>query len=305
MRILVTGGAGFIGSHLVDLLQREGHEVVVVDDFSTGSERNLEAFEGRIIRGSILDAECMARAFEGVELVFHLAGYVSAPGSMAEPRRCAELNVGGLLTALEAARDGGCGRVVFASSAAVYGNGPEMPKVEGLSPTPESPYALTKLDGERYLRMLGPMWGFATTAVRFFNVFGPRQNIATGYAAAVPNFCSLAARGKEIRIYGDGEQTRDFVYVEDLVSALHHLACTGVHSGIYNVGYGESLTINSLAKSIIEMSGSSSKITYDVERPGDVRHSLADVARLRATGWKATVGMQDGLMRTIGFHANS
>ena len=217
----------------------------------------------------------------------------------------AELNVGGLLTALEAARNGGCGRVVFASSAAVYGNGPEMPKVEGLSPTPESPYALTKLDGERYLRMLGPLWGFATTAVRFFNVFGPRQNIATGYAAAVPNFCSLAARGKEIRIYGDGEQTRDFVYVEDLVSALHHLACTGVHSGIYNVGYGESLTINSLAKSIIEMSGSSSRITYDVERPGDVRHSLADVALLRATGWKATVGMQDGLMRTIGFHANS
>jgi len=305
MKILVTGGAGFIGSHLVSILQATGREVVVVDDFSSGSRDNLREFTGEIVEGSILDTDCLERAMQGVEQVYHLAAFTSAAGSVEDPILCSELNVRGFLTVLTAARSAKCKRIVFASSAAVYGNGPASPKVEDLEPSPESPYALTKLDGERYLQILGPLWGMETVAVRFFNVFGPRQSVDSGYAAAVPNFCVRALKGEDIEIYGDGEQTRDFVYVEDLVSALCHLGDDSSYAGVFNVGYGESLGINALAKLVVEISGSESRIVHLDERLGDVRDSLADVQRLQATNWVPGVGFKEGLARTVAYYASS
>lgn len=301
VKILVTGGAGFIGSHLVSQLQESGHEVVVLDDLSSGSRENLPGFTGEIVEGSILDPSCLQAVMEGVDLVYHLAAYTSAAGSIEEPLKCAKLNVEGLLMVMTAADAAGCRRMVYASSAAVYGNNPITPKVEDLEPCPESPYALTKLDGERYLRMLGGRWGMETTAVRFFNVFGPRQNLDSGYAAAIPNFCDRAFRGKDLQVFGDGEQTRDFIYVDDLVSALSHLG-EGSHAGVFNVGTGEIISINALADQIVESSGSPSRITHLDERPGDVRHSRADLARLEATGWKPEVGFRKGLARTVEFY---
>ena len=301
MKILVTGGAGFIGSHLIQRLQEVGHSVVVVDDFSTGFRENLSGFSGRVVEGSILDPECMASVLEDVELVYHLAAFTSAPGSMAEPLRCADLNVAGLLTMLLAAGSAGCKRIIFASSAAVYGNGPELPKLETLPPSPESPYALTKLDGEYYLQLLGASMGIKTASIRFFNVFGPRQDVDSGYAAAVPNFCHRAWSGGNIEIYGDGGQTRDFIYVEDLVGALCHVGESSECDGVYNAGYGVSMEIQTLAEKIIDFTGSSSQIVNQDERPGDVRHSLANVDRLKATGWSPLIGFEEGLSRTVGY----
>lgn len=297
MRILVTGGAGFIGSHVVEHFHRD-HEVTVLDDLRTGHLRNLEGLRHRMVTGSILDERALADASRGVDVVFHLAAMVSVPESVSRPDECAALNVTGTARVLSAARKEGASKVVLASSAAVYGDNPTVPKVETMTPEPKSPYAATKLEGERLMDAAVDAT-LSTASLRFFNVFGPRQDPGSAYAAAVPIFIRKALRGEAITVFGDGGQTRDFVYVKDIVGALVHVASDPRVTGTYNVGYGASMTISDLAREILRLTGSSSSLTHLPVRPGDVRHSLASADKLRATGWRPAHALSEGLVRTV------
>lgn len=299
MKILVTGGAGFIGSHIVEHYQGKAAEIRVLDNFRTGHAHNLDGLECTFIEGSITDPEVVRTAVDGVDLVFHLAALVSVPESMEHPADCVDINVTGLLNVLEAASASGVRKLVFASSAAVYGDNPEVPKRETMLPEPRSPYAITKLDGEYYLDLFQREGRLETTAIRFFNVFGPRQDPKGAYAAAVPIFIEKAIKDETITIFGDGGQTRDFIYVKDIVGALVFAAETEGVSGVYNAGYGGQMTIADLAGGIIEAVGSSSEIVHAAERPGDVRHSRADVGQLREAGWNPGSSLRDGLRETI------
>jgi UDP-glucose 4-epimerase len=218
MRVLITGGAGFIGSHLVEHFHTD-HEVVVVDNLRSGYRENLEGFRHDFHQVSITEQDSLIALFEGVDLVFHMAAMVSVPESLEDPYECVRINTMGTLNVLEAARRNGVKGVVFATSAAVYGDNPAVPKVENMLPEPKSPYAVTKLDGEHFMRIYGSQWGLKTASLRFFNVFGPRQDPASQYAAAIPIFVHRALRGQDIVIYGDGSAVRDFVFVKDVVSA--------------------------------------------------------------------------------------
>ena len=257
MRILVTGGAGFIGSSLVEYYQNRA-EIVVLDNLRSGHRSNLEALEHRFIEGCVTDAVVVQEAIEGVDLVFHLAAMVSVPESMKDPETCVNINIQGLLNILTAARDAKVRKLVLAGSSAVYGDNPVVPKTEDMPPAPKSPYAITKLDGEFYSEMFRREMGLETASLRFFNVFGPGQDPNSPYAAAVPIFMRRALAGEPITIYGNGEQTRDFVYVKDVVAALAHVAGSPGLQGTYNVGYGEGMTINHLAARIVDLVGSSS-----------------------------------------------
>jgi UDP-glucose 4-epimerase len=298
MKVLVTGGAGFIGSHLVEHFQGKA-EVRVLDNLRSGYRRNLDGFDVEFIEGSILDADAVKRAVEGVDYVFHLAALISVPESMAKPRECVDLNVTGLLNVLEAAADAGARKLVLASSAAIYGNNPTVPKVETMLPEPKSPYAITKLDGEYYNAMFTTEGRLETASMRFFNVFGPRQDPNSAYAAAVPIFIRKALAGEPLTIYGDGGQTRDFIYVKDIVAALVFAATTPGITGTFNVGYGASTTINDIARTIIAEAGSDSEIRYEAERAGDVRHSLASVERLSEAGFRPVSNLREGLAATL------
>ena len=301
MKILVTGGAGFIGSHIVELYQNRAEEIRVLDNLRTGYRRNLDGLRHTWIEGSITDRGLVREAVEGVDLVFHLAALVSVPESMAKPLECVEINVNGLLNVLEAASDAGVRKLVFASSAAVYGDNPVVPKVETMVPEPKSPYAITKLDGEYYLSMFQSAGRLETAAIRFFNVFGPRQDPKGAYAAAVPICIEKALRGEDLTIFGDGGQTRDFIYVKDIAGALAFAVETPGVTGVFNAGYGGAMTIDDLAKGLIEAAGSASKIVHGPERAGDVRHSRASADKLRAAGWLPQHDLQEGLARTLEF----
>lgn len=297
MRILVTGGAGFIGSHVVERFHRD-HDVTVLDDLRSGHLRNLEGLRHRLVRGSILDEAALADAAAGADLVFHLAAMVSVPESVAQPEACEALNVTGTARVLAAARKARAAKVVLASSAAIYGDNPTVPKLETMEPEPRSPYAATKLAGERLLAEAADR-SLSTTSLRFFNVFGPRQDPASAYAAAVPIFIRKALSGEPITVFGDGGQTRDFVYVKDVVSALAHVASRPDVLGSFNVGYGSSVSISDLAVEILRLTGSSSQVRHLPVRAGDVRHSLASAEKLRATGWKPDHSLAEGLVRTV------
>jgi UDP-glucose 4-epimerase len=246
-----------------------------------------------------MDTDAVKRAVEGVDYVFHLAALISVPESMAKPRECVDLNVTGLLNVLEAAADAGARKLVLASSAAIYGNNPTVPKVETMLPEPKSPYAVTKLDGEYYNAMFTTEGRLETASMRFFNVFGPRQDPNSAYAAAVPIFIRKALAGEPLTIYGDGGQTRDFIYVKDIVAALVFAATTPGITGTFNVGYGASTTINDIARTIIAEAGSDSEIRYEAERAGDVRHSLASVERLSEAGFRPVSNLREGLAATL------
>jgi len=234
-----------------------------------------------------------------VDMVFHLAALVSVPESMLQPAECVRINTQGTLNVLEAARRGGVKALVFASSAAVYGDNPVVPKVETMLPEPKSPYAVTKLDGEYYLRIFAGQWGLKAAALRFFNVFGPRQDPGSQYAAAVPIFIRRALRGEDLVIYGDGSQVRDFIYVKDVVAAC---LLAAEHGGeVRNVARGEHITILQLARLILELTGSNSKIVYAEPRPGDVHTSYADTARIRELGFTPSADLQGNLLATIRF----
>lgn len=301
MRVLITGGAGFIGSHLAAHWQGRA-QVRILDNFRTGHRANLAGLEVELIEGSILDREAVRAAMRDVDLVFHLAALVSVPESMRQPHECVALNVTGLLHVLEAAAAAGVRKLCFSSSAAVYGDNPAVPKHEAMRPEPRSPYAVTKLDGEFYCRQYAEAGRLETVALRFFNVFGPRQDVANGYAAAVPIFMRQALAGEPLTIFGDGGQTRDFIHVRDVAAANVFVATTPGLTGVFNVGYGGQTSVLDLARRIVRLAGSRSEIRHAPERPGDVRHSRAGIEALRAAGFQPVGSLDAGLAETLDFY---
>ena len=297
-RILITGGAGFIGSHLTRHFAEQA-EVTVLDNLRSGYARNLDGVRCRFLQGSILDDVALKQAIAGAEEVYHLAAMISVPESIAKPAECAKLNTEGTQRVLDAALNAGVRKVVLASSAAIYGDNPTVPKLESMTPEPKSPYAETKLAGEKLLAQYTRAHGLGTTSLRFFNVFGPQQDPRSAYAAAVPIFIAKALRDEPIGIHGDGGQTRDFIHVADIVGALAYAGDSKDMSGTYNVGYGQSQSILALAQEIIRLTGSKSTIEHLPSRAGDVRHSLASTARLLSAGWKPQSTVSLGLAETI------
>ncbi len=307
-KALVTGGAGFIGGHIVRTLLEAGTEVVVLDNFRTGSPANLASLPApgvRLVRGCITDRDAVRDAVAGCDAVFHLAALVSVPESMERIHECVTLNVTGLLTVLEEAAAAGARKLVFSSSAAVYGDDPETPKRETMRPQPKSPYAITKLDGEYYCDLFTATGRIETACLRYFNVFGPRQNPRSAYAAAVPIFIRRALSGEPLAIHGDGGQTRDFVYVRDVVAANLFAASTPGFTGVFNVGYGGSVTILDLAKRIIAATGGKSPIVHEPPRAGDVRHSRAANEKLLAAGWRPSHDLDRGLAETLAWYRDN
>lgn len=304
MRVLVTGGAGFIGSHIVEYLQHKA-EVRVLDNLRSGFKHNLDGFRCELIQASVLDREAVRRALQGIEYVFHLAAMISVPESMQKPVECNELNTTGTLVVLEEAARAKVKKLVFSSSAAIYGDNPVTPKIETMLPEPKSPYAITKLDGEFYSGMFAREGRLATACLRYFNVFGPRQNPNSQYAAAVPIFVDRAIKHEPITIFGDGEQTRDFVYIKDVVAANVFLATQPSACGVFNVACGQGVTINELAKTICHLTGSHSAIKYAAARPGDVKHSLASIEKLLSAGFIPTSNFNAGLKDTIEFFSQT
>lgn len=304
MRYLVTGGAGFIGSHLVEALVELGEQVVVLDDFSTGKRANLAGLADRvdIIEGSVTDAAACARAVAGCDFVLHQAAVPSVQRSIAEPHTTHEVNVTGTLNILCAARDAAAKRVVFAGSSSVYGNTPEVHKREGLPTMPESPYAASKAAAEEYCRAFFTSYGLETVVLRYFNIFGPRQDPASQYAAVVPLFITAAIQGMAPTIYGDGEQTRDFTHVQNAVSA-NLLACRAprrVAGRVFNVGCGERYSVNHLWARIRLLTETTVEPSYSPRRTGDVQHSLASLDNSRQElGYAPLVSLEQGLEQTI------
>jgi UDP-glucose 4-epimerase len=297
----VTGGAGFIGSHIVECFKGWA-EVRVLDNLRSGFEHNLRGIEHQFIKGSILDRAAVRDAMQGADYVFHLAAMISVPESMAKPIECNEINTRGTLTVLEEAASAKVKKLVFSSSAAIYGDNPTVPKVETMVPEPKSPYAVTKLDGEYYCKMFTREGRLQTACLRYFNVFGPRQDPGSQYAAAVPIFIHRAISNQPITIFGDGEQTRDFIYVKDIAAANLFFALQSPATGVFNVAYGRRLSINALASAICRLAGSRSEIKHAVERPGDVKHSVAAIDQLLEVGFKpATDNFEAGLSVTVEF----
>lgn len=301
MKILITGGSGFIGSHIVELYQDKAEEIRVLDNLRTGYRHNLDGLRHTFIEGSITDRELVKKAVQGVDYIFHLAALVSVPESMAKPGECVDINVHGLLNVLEEAAAAGVKKLVFASSAAIYGDNLTVPKVETMIPEPKSPYAITKLDGEYYLGMFQNEGRLETAAIRFFNVFGPRQDPKGAYAAAVPIFIEKAVNSEDITVFGDGGQTRDFIYVKDIAGALAFAVETPGVTGVFNAGYGGQITIEDLANGLVSAADSASKILHAPERAGDVRHSRASADKLRAAGWVPRHTLEEGLGVTLEF----
>ena len=299
-KVLVTGGAGFIGSHIVEELQGKA-EVVVLDSLRTGYKKNLDGFDCEFIEGDIRDRAVVKRAMRGVDHVFHLAALVSVPESMEKINECIEINAQGFVNVLEEAQAVGVEKLCFSTSAAIYGDNPVVPKVETMFPEPKSPYAVTKLDGEYYGALFTRERGLPCACLRYFNVFGPRQDPKGAYAAAVPIFITKALAGEDVTIYGDGEQTRDFVFVKDVVAANLYFAQNDA-TGVFNVARGGRITINDLAETIVRLTNSKSKIVHLPDRAGDVKHSMACVDKAAQAGYRAGHTFDEGLAATIEFY---
>ena len=300
---LVTGGAGFIGGHLAERLLAEGWSVRVLDDFSSGRESNLAGCGGRVdlVRGDVRDPDTLARALDGVEVIFHHAAVASVPRSVAEPLRTNSVNIGGTLMVLETARAAGVRRVVYAASSSVYGDDRTQPKLESMQAAPLSPYALQKFAGEEYCRLYHAFYGLETVCLRYFNVYGPRQDPESEYAAVIPRFATAALSGTPAEIYGDGEQTRDFVFVGDAVEANLLAADAKAASGqVMNIASGRRTSLNQLWEEICDLVGVTLEARYAAPRPGDVRDSLASVERAgELLGYEPSVDLREGLRQTI------
>jgi len=300
---VVTGGAGFIGSHIVCRLVRDGHPVRVVDNLATGHRENLEEVEGRIefFEGDVCDARLLQRVSSGAEAVFHQAALASVPRSVEDPLSTNRANVEGTLQTLEAARRCGVRRVVFASSSSVYGDAPALPKREDMPPEPKSPYAVSKLAGELYCQAYAKLFGIQAVSLRYFNVFGPRQDPNSQYAAVVPLFIKSLLEGSRPTVYGDGQQSRDFTYVDNVVEAnLLAARVGGASSMVMNIGCGSRCTLNELLRLLSEIVGVAAEPIYAPSRPGDVLHSEADISRAREVlGYEPRTELKEGLRRTV------
>ena len=302
-RALVTGGAGFIGSNLVRALLDHGDRVRVLDNFATGNRANLADIvaEIEIVEGDLRSYERVHTAVRGTDIVFHQGALGSVPRSVQDPLTTTAVNVEGTLNVLLAARDEGVGRVVAASSSSVYGDGGTFPRVETQAPNPISPYAVAKLAAERFCVSFARVYGLETVALRYFNVFGPRQDPTSQYAAVVPLFVRAIQEGRPVTIYGDGEQSRDFTYVANVVEAnLMAAEAEGAVGTVLNIAAGGSETVNTLADTIGRLLDLPVERSYAPQRPGDVNQSWADIQRARETiGFEPRVGFEDGLRRTI------
>jgi len=302
-RYLVTGGAGFIGSHIAEELVERGHEVRIVDNFLTGKRENIASFLDKIelIEGDIRDFSLCKRASDGVDFVLHQAALPSVPRSIEDPLMTNEINIKGTLNLLLASRDAGVKKFVFASSSSVYGDDQRLPKKEGEEGAPLSPYAISKLVGEMYCRVFSQIYSLSTVCLRYFNIFGPRQDPYSQYSAVIPNFINKMVKGESPTIFGDGEQSRDFTYVANVVEA-NKLAVEAkdVSGEILNIACGERTTVNSLVIEINQILKKDIKAIYDKLRPGDVMHSYADISEAEnVLKYKPLVSFTEGLKRTI------
>jgi UDP-glucose 4-epimerase len=301
-KAVVTGGAGFIGSHLSEELVRRDYSVTVIDNLSSGKINNIELLLSSkkitFIQDSITNFATLSKSFLDSDFVFHLAALGSVPQSVEKPEMYHETNINGIFNVLLAARDNKVKKVVYTSSAAVYGDDPELPKREDMIPSTISPYAVTKLTGEYYCHAFHAAYGLPTVCLRFFNVFGPRQDPTSQYAAAIPIFIQRIREGIPPTIYGDGEQTRDFTYVSDVVQAMI-LAAENEVTGIYNISRGETITINDLVGTIIRLVGIDVQPEYQEPRPGDIIHSYADITKAKSFGFSPRYTLEEGLSRMI------
>ncbi len=305
-RYLVTGGAGFIGSHIAATLLKQGENVRVFDNYATGRQSNLEAFKGlpgqvEVISGDLRDMEAITQAVQGVEVVFHQGALASVPRSVADPVKSLEVNVNGTNNVLVAARDAKVRRVVFACSSSVYGNTPTLPKHEGMPTAPMSPYAVHKLTGELLCGVFTRIYGLETVALRYFNVFGPRQDPKSEYAAVIPRFLTALLRGERPVVFGDGEQTRDFTYIDNVVQANLLAATAPAAIGeAMNVGCGERISLNEVLRIAGELLGVEVNTEYRESRAGDVRDSLADISKARRLlNYEPTIKFREGLALTL------
>lgn len=303
MRYLVTGGAGFIGSNTVDELVRRGHGVVVLDDLSAGKEENLTEVRNKItfMKGSITDLETVQKAMQQAEYVIHLAARTSVPRSVKDPLETNRVNVEGTLNVLVAARDNKVKRVVFAASSSAYGETPTLPKVETMQPQPISPYGVSKYVGELYASAFGKCYGLENVCVRYFNIFGPRQDPDSPYSGVLSRFANAFLDGDQPIVFGDGEQTRDFTFVENAVQA-NLLACeaSGASGKVFNVGTGARISLNQTLQLLRKISGRQLEAKYEPPRDGDIRDSQADITRAREVlGYEPTVFFEEGLQKTF------
>jgi UDP-glucose 4-epimerase len=302
-KVLITGGAGFIGSHLAEELAQRGKYPVILDNLKTGKKENLDAVEHTFVEGDVRDIDRLSKAAIGCDSIFHLAALTSVVQSMREPDDYFDVNLNGTLNVLNVSKNSAVTKVVFSSSAAVYGDSPVLPKTEDMKPEPKSPYAITKISSEYFCDIYRENYGLPTVCARFFNVFGERQDPASPYAAAMPIFISKTLRNEPIPVYGDGSQTRDFVYVKDVAKALICLLENENAVGVYNIGYGKPMEINWLVRAIQKATNANPGITYVGERPGEIKHSFASVERLRGLGFQSEYFFEQGLERSIQWFA--
>ena len=306
-KVLVTGGAGFIGSNLTEALLKMGHQVRVFDNFSTGKKGNL-IFDGaypflEVVEGDVCDFTVCQKAMEGIEYAFHQAALPSVQRSVEDPMASNAVNTGGTLNLLVSARDAGVRRVIYAASSSAYGDTPTLPKKEEMVPTPLSPYALQKFVGEEYCRLFFQLYGLETISLRYFNIFGPKQDPNSIYSAVIPRFIDALVSGRAPIIYGDGEQSRDFTYIDNVVHAnLLAMNIERTHGEVVNVACGRRVSLNQFVKILQDIIGTHVPSLYEEPRKGDVRHSLADIKRGKAIlNYEPRVGIEEGLRRTVEF----
>jgi len=303
MHALVSGGAGFIGSNLAEALVKRGDRVRVLDNLSTGKRENIAVLEGNVelVEGDIRSYHTVREALDGIDAVFHQAALPSVPRSVRDPISSNGVNVDGTLNILYAAKDAGVKRVVYASSSSIYGDTPELPKHEGMTPNPQSPYAVSKLAAEHYCRVFASLYGLETVALRYFNVFGPRQDPASQYSAVIPKFIKAMLNGRQPVIYGDGEQTRDFTFVTNVVGANLRAADAPCRKGLaMNCACHDRISLNQLVAEINAILGTSLKPVYEEPRAGDIKHSFAAIElAAREIGYAPSVDFRTGLRRTV------
>ena len=299
---LVTGGAGFIGSNIAERLVKDGHKVRVIDNLSTGKVENMDSFidKAEFVHGDIRYLNTVNEAMKGVDFVIHQAALPSVPRSVETPIESNDNNTNGTLNILYAAKENGVKRVVYAASSSAYGESPTLPKIETMKPDPLSPYAVNKLVGEYYCSVFSTVYGLETVTLRYFNVFGPRQDPTSYYSAVIPKFIKAMLEGTQLTIFGDGEQSRDFTYIDNVVNA-NLLACKAPKAAgqMMNLACGDRMTLNDLVKHLQDILGVNIEAVYEPERKGDIKHSLSDITKAKELlGFEVAVSLYDGLKKT-------